>query len=88
MGFLQRFEVLRESDLLRIRRPQSHMGGLGVRYSQSLTKCFMCPWRIWAQRDLEESLSGALHSDVHKFVADVVKSFDTVDGSILDYLCP
>ena len=25
--------------------------------------------------DLEESLSGAFHSDVHIFVADVVKSF-------------
>ena len=30
--------------------------------------------------DLEESLSGALDSDVHIFVADVVKLFDTVDG--------
>ena len=29
--------------------------------------------------DLEESLSGALDSDVHIIVADVVKSFDTVD---------
>ena len=28
--------------------------------------------------DLEESLSGALDSDVHIFVAAVVKSFDTV----------
>ena len=29
--------------------------------------------------DLEESLSGAVDSDVYVFVADVVKSFDTVD---------
>ena len=29
--------------------------------------------------DLEVSLSSALVSDVHIFVADVVKSFDTVD---------
>ena len=36
--------------------------------------------------DLEESLSGALDSDVHIFVADVVKSFDTVDRDILDYI--
>ena len=36
--------------------------------------------------DLEESLSGALDSDVHIFVADVVKSFDTVDRGILDYI--
>ena len=34
--------------------------------------------------DLEESLSGALDSDVHIFVADVFKSFDTVDRGILD----
>ena len=34
--------------------------------------------------DLEESLSGALDSDVHISVADVVKSFDTIDGGILD----
>ena len=31
-------------------------------------------------------MSGALDSDVHIFVADVVKSFDTVDRGILDYL--
>ena len=36
--------------------------------------------------DLEESLSGALDSDVHIFVADVVKSFDTVDRGFLDYV--
>ena len=35
---------------------------------------------------LEESLSGALDSDVHIFVADVVMSFDTVDRDILDYV--
>ena len=32
--------------------------------------------------DLAESLSGAVDSDVHIFLADVVKRFDTVDGEI------
>ena len=34
--------------------------------------------------DVEEVLSGAADSHVHLFVADVVKSFDTVDREILD----
>ena len=34
--------------------------------------------------DIEEVLSGAADSHVHLFVADVVKSFDTVDRTILD----
>ena len=34
--------------------------------------------------DIEEVLSGAIDSHVHLFVADVVKSFDTVDRGILD----
>ena len=34
--------------------------------------------------DIEEVLSQARHSDIHIFVADVVKSFDTVDRDILD----
>ena len=34
--------------------------------------------------DVEEVLAGAADSHVHLFVADVVKSFDTVDRSILD----
>ena len=34
--------------------------------------------------DIEEVLSGAADSDVHLFVADVMKSFDTVDRGILD----
>ena len=34
--------------------------------------------------DIEEVLSGASDSDVHLFVADVIKSFDTVDRGILD----
>ena len=34
--------------------------------------------------DIEEVLSGAVDSHVHLFVADVFKSFDTVDGGILD----
>ena len=34
--------------------------------------------------DIEECLAGGVESDVHLFVADVVKSFDTVDRGILD----
>ena len=34
--------------------------------------------------DIEEVLAGATDSHVHLFVADVVKSFDTVDRGILD----
>ena len=34
--------------------------------------------------DIEEVLSGAVDSHVHLFVADVIKSFDTVDRGILD----
>ena len=34
--------------------------------------------------DIEEVLSGAADSYVHLFVADVVKSFDTVDRGVLD----
>ena len=34
--------------------------------------------------DIEEVLSGVVQGDVHVFVADVIKSFDTVDRGILD----
>ena len=34
--------------------------------------------------DIEEVLSGVADSDVHLFVADVVKSCDTVDRGVLD----
>ena len=34
--------------------------------------------------DIEEAISGIVEDDVHAFVADVVKSFDTVDRNILD----
>ena len=34
--------------------------------------------------DFEEVLSGLSESHVHVFVADVVKSFDTVDRGVLD----
>ena len=33
--------------------------------------------------DIEEVLTGAVDSHVHLFVADVIKSFDTVDMGIL-----
>ena len=32
--------------------------------------------------DIEEVLTGATDSDIHLFVADVIKSFDTVDGNL------
>ena len=34
--------------------------------------------------DIEEALSGAVDGHIHLFVADVIKSFDTVDRGILD----
>ena len=34
--------------------------------------------------DIEEVLAGATDSHLHLFVADVIKSFDTVDRKILD----
>ena len=34
--------------------------------------------------DIDEVLIGSTDSDVHLFVADVIKSFDTVDRGILD----
>ena len=34
--------------------------------------------------DIEECLVGGVEGDVHLFVADVVKSFDTVDRGVLD----
>ena len=36
--------------------------------------------------DFEEVLSGLSESHVHVFVADVVKSFDTVGRGILDFV--
>ena len=40
-------------------------------------------WKTTAL-DIEEVLSGVVDSDVHLFVADVIKSFDTVDRGISD----
>ena len=34
--------------------------------------------------DIEEVLFGAVDSDIHLYVADVMKSFDTVDRGIQD----
>ena len=34
--------------------------------------------------NIEEVLTGATDSDIHHFVADVIKSFDAVDRNILD----
>ena len=35
--------------------------------------------------DMEEILAGATDSEVHLFVADVIKSFDTVDRGALGF---
>ena len=40
--------------------------------------------RLTGSLDIEEVLAGAADSHVHLFVADVIKSFDTVDRGILD----
>ena len=48
----------------------SGRGSVEARYTSSL--------------DNEEVLSGASDSHLHLFVADVIKSFDTVDRKILD----
>ena len=39
---------------------------------------------VYFALDIEEVLSGIVDSDIHLFVADVIKSFDTVDRDILD----
>ena len=38
---------------------------------------------VAAALDIEEVLSGVVDPDIHLFVADVIKSFDTVDRDIL-----
>ena len=54
--------------------------GLGFQFRSSV---LMRSWYTTAL-DVEEVRAGRVDSDVHLFVADVVKSFDTVDRSILD----
>ena len=46
-------------------------------------RCSVEAWYTTAL-DIEEVLSWVADSDVHLFVADVIKSFDTVDRGILD----
>ena len=36
--------------------------------------------------DIEEVLSGIVESDVHLFVANVIKPFDTVDRGVFDWV--
>ena len=59
------------------------LSGSGRRF---LTACFALvsvdAWYSTAL-DIEKVLSGVADSDVHLFVADVVKSFDTVDRAYL-----
>ena len=38
---------------------------------------------VFTALDIEEVLSGVVDSDIHLFVADVVKSFDTFDRGVL-----
>ena len=52
-------------------------------FSAGSGRCSVEAWYTTAL-DIGEVLSGAAHSHVHLFVADVVKSFDTVDRAILD----
>ena len=51
-----------------------------------LTRLIGASWEAWCTTalDKEEVLSGAVDDRVHVFVADVMKSFDTVDRGILD----
>ena len=46
-------------------------------------RCSVEAWYTTAL-DIEEVLSGVADSDVHLFVADVIKSFDSVDWGILN----
>ena len=52
-------------------------------YSAGIGRSSVEAWFTTAL-DIEEVLAGADDTHVHIFVADVVKSFDTVDRSILD----
>ena len=70
--------------------------GFGPRFVWPILKDGSAPWSLirgkgvssvdaWYATaiDIEEVLSQTRHSDFHIFVADVVKSFDTVDRDIL-----
>ena len=54
-------------------------------YSAGGARCSVEAWYSTAL-DIEEVLSGYSDTDVHVFVADVVKSLDTVDRGVLDFL--
>ena len=45
-------------------------------------RCSVDAWKTTTALDIEEVLAGAVDTHVHIFVADVVKSFDTVDRGI------
>ena len=55
----------------------------GIPQECPLSMMFIVAWFSTAL-DIEEVLAGAVDTHVHIFVADVVKSFETVDRSILD----
>ena len=52
-------------------------------FSAGSGRSFVEAWYTTAL-DIEDVLSGVVESDVHLFVADFIKSFDTVDRGILD----
>ena len=62
------------------------VSGLGYLTPSSVLGAVVVRWRLGipSSLDIEEVLAGAADSHVHLSVADVIKSFDTVDRSILD----
>ena len=70
----------------------ARMGQLGCWFQSSVPQSVFsagdgrCSVEAWYSTSLyiEEVLSGATDSHVHLFVADVIKSFDTVDRSIFE----
>ena len=52
-----------------------------------MVNCSLSSVEAWFSTalDIEELLSGVGGAQLHVMVADVIKSFDTVDRSILDY---
>ena len=59
------------------------LGFLSLSFSASGGRSSVEAWYTSAL-DIEEVLSGATDSDVHLFVTDVIKSFDTIDRGVLD----
>ena len=60
--------------------------GLGFLILSSVLEVVVGSVEAWytSALDIKEVLAGVVDSDVHLYVADVVKSFDTVDRGVLD----